>query len=119
MLKNYFRIALRNLVKHRLYSIVNITGLTLGITACMLIGFYVWNETSFDRFHKNADRIVRVTMEYNSSGTVGAVAVTGTKVGPDFQRHFPEIAAFTRTIKGSRVDHCRKQCVHGEQCVVR
>ena len=103
MLKNYFRIALRNLVKHKLYSIVNITGLTLGITACMLIGFYVWNETNYDGFHKNADRIVRVTMEFSSSGTTNSVAVTGTKVGPDFQRHFPEIAAFTRTIKGSRV----------------
>jgi putative ABC transport system permease protein len=42
-------------------------------------------------------------MEYSSSGTVNKAAVTGTKVGPDFQRHFPEIEAFTRTIKGSRV----------------
>ena len=103
MLKSYFKIALRNLLKHRLYSVVNIAGLTIGITACLLIGFYVWNEMSFDLFHKNADRIVRVTMEYSSSGTVNKVAVTGTKVGPEFKRHFPEIEAFTRTIKSSRI----------------
>ncbi len=103
MLKSYFKIALRNLARHRLYSTVNIAGLTIGITACLLIGFYVWNELSFDRFHNNADRIVRVTMEYGAGGTVNKVAVTGTKVGPEFQRQFPEIEAFTRTIKGSRV----------------
>lgn len=103
MLKSYFRIAVRNLAKHRLYTIVNIMGLTIGITACLLIGFYVWNETNYDKFHKNASRIVRVTMEYNSSGTLNKTAVTGTKVGPDFQRHFPEIDAFTRTIKTTRV----------------
>ncbi len=103
MLKSYFRIAIRNLAKHRLYSMVNIAGLTIGITACLLIGFYVWNEMNYDHFHKNADRIVRVTMEYNASGKVNKTAVTGTKVGPDFQRQFPDIEAFTRTIKGSRI----------------
>ena len=103
MLKSYFKIALRNLSKHRLYSVVNIAGLTIGITACLLIGFYVWNEMSFDKFHKNAGRIVRVTMEYSSGGTVNKVAVTGTKVGPEFQRQFPEVQAYTRTIKGTRV----------------
>jgi putative ABC transport system permease protein len=103
MLKSYFKIALRNLARHKLYSVVNIAGLTIALTACLLIGLYVWNELRYDRFHKNADRIARVTMEYSNAGSVNKTAVTGTKVGPEFKRRFPEIESFSRTIIGSRV----------------
>ena len=103
MLKSYIKIALRSLSKYRLYSLVNITGLTIGISACLLIGMYVWYEISYDGFHNNADRIVRVTMEYGAEGTVNKAALTGTKVGPEFQRQFPAIEKYTRTIKASRV----------------
>ena len=65
MIQNYFKIALRYLQKNRLYAFVNIVGLCIGITSCILIGLYIWHEQSFDRFHKNADRIARVTWEYN------------------------------------------------------
>ena len=90
MIRNYFKIALRNLYKNKLYAFVNITGLTVGIASCILIGVYIMHETSYDRFHANADRIARVTMEYNSADAVNKVATTGTKVGPEFQRSFPE-----------------------------
>ena len=103
MLKNYFNIAWRNLRKTRLYSFVNIIGLTIGITSCILIALYIETEWSFDRFHKNADRIVRVTMEYSNGGTVGQFATTGTKVGPQFRRSFPAVTAFARTFKYPRV----------------
>ncbi|MEJ7683124.1 MAG: ABC transporter permease [Segetibacter sp.] len=53
-------------------------------------------------FHKNADRIVRVTMEYSIAGTVGKTAVTGTKTGPQLKRTFPAIEAFARTVKVKR-----------------
>ncbi|HEX5667375.1 MAG TPA: ABC transporter permease, partial [Chitinophagaceae bacterium] len=103
MLKSYFKIAIRNLAKHKLYSVVNIAGLTVALTACLLIGLYVWNELRYDRFHANADRIARVTMEYSNAGSVNKTAVTGTRVGPEFKRRFPEIESFSRTIIGSRV----------------
>jgi len=103
MLKNYFKIAWRNLIKNKLYSFVNIIGLSIGITSCILIGLYVGHELSYDRFHKNADRIVRVTMEFSSGGTVGKYAFTGTKVGPQFARTFPPVNAFVRTFKFPRV----------------
>jgi putative ABC transport system permease protein len=103
MLKNYFKIAWRNLKKNRLYSIVNVIGLTIGITSCILISLYIETEWSYDRFHKNADRIVRVTMEYSNGGTVGKYAQTGTKVGPQFKRTFPAVTAFARTFKFPRV----------------
>ncbi len=103
MLKNYFKVALRNLLKNKLYSFVNIVGLTIGITCCILIGLYIGHEWSYDRFHKNADRIVRLTSEYSNGGTVERFAQTGTKVGPQFKRTFPDVEAFARTWKFARV----------------
>lgn len=103
MLRNYFKIALRHLQKNKLYAVVNIFGLAIGIASCLLIGLYIWHELSFDRFHKNADRIVRVTWQYNFGNAENNVATTGTKVGPDFQRHFPEVEAYVRLLKYPRV----------------
>lgn len=102
MFKNYLKVALRSIRKNKLYSFVNIIGLTTGITGCILIGLYVWNELSYDKFHKNGDRIARVTMEYNASGTMNKTAVTGTKVGPQLKRTFPQVESFVRVIKYSR-----------------
>ncbi len=103
MLKSYFKVAWRTLKKNKLYSFINIAGLTVGITSCILIGLYVFNELSYDNFNKNAKRIVRVTMEYNTAGTVNKTAVTGTKTGPQFKRTFPAVKAFARTIKAKRI----------------
>jgi putative ABC transport system permease protein len=103
MISNYILVALRSLKKNKLYSIINILGLTLGITACLLIGLYIWQETHYDAFHINKDRTMRVTMEYGNAGNVNKTAYTGTKVGPEFARNFPEIESFTRTIIGTRI----------------
>lgn len=103
MFKNYLKIALRNLRKNKLYSLVNITGLTVGVTGCILIGLYIWNELSYDKFHKNSDRIIRATMEYSNAGTVNKTAVTGTKTGPQLARSFSQIESFTRIIRSNRV----------------
>ncbi len=103
MIKNYFKIAFRYLFKNKLYSFVNIFGLTIGITSCILIGVYIMHELSFDKFHANADRIARVTMDYGSGDVETKVATTGTKVGPQLARTFPEVEAYTRTLKYARV----------------
>jgi putative ABC transport system permease protein len=103
MIRNYFKTALRNLLRNKTYAAINITGLAVGIAACLLIGIYILHELSYDKFHANRDRLARVTMEYSSGDTKNAVAVTGTKVGPEFQRNFPEVQAYTRTLKYSRV----------------
>lgn len=99
MFKSYLKIALRNLRKNKLYSAVNIIGLTTGMVGCILIGLYVWNELSFDNFHVNKDRIARVTMKTRHSGKVEEIAVTGTKVGPQLKRTFPQVESYVRTIK--------------------
>ena len=103
MIKNYFKIAWRNLKKNRLYAFVNITGLTIGIVSCLLIGIYIKDELSYDRFNDNADRIVRVTMDYFQGGAPQKIAVTGTKVGPQFKRMFPAVSDFVRIEKRSGI----------------
>lgn len=60
MLKNYFKIALRTLLRNKVFSLINILGLTIGITTCMLIFLFIMHEFNVDRFHKNSDKIYRV-----------------------------------------------------------
>lgn len=97
MFKNYFKTAFRNIRKNKLYSAINIFGLSFGLCACLLIGVYINHELSYDKFNVNADRIVRVTMDYGSGGTDNNVAYTGTKVGPEFKRRFPMVKDEVRT----------------------
>ena len=97
MFKNYLKTAFRNLGKNKLYSGINIIGLTVGLAACLLIGVFISHELSYDKFNKNADRIVRATMEYKRAETVNTTATTGTKVGPQFKRTFPAVEEYTRT----------------------
>ncbi|HET6993898.1 MAG TPA: ABC transporter permease, partial [Chitinophagaceae bacterium] len=97
MFRNYLKTAFRNLDKNKLYSGINIIGLTTALAACLLIGVFIIHELSYDKFNKNTDRIVRVTMEYKSAETVNTTASTGTKVGPQFKRTFPGVEEFART----------------------
>jgi putative ABC transport system permease protein len=97
MFRNYFKTAFRNISKNKLYAVINIFGLTVGLSACLLIGVYIMHELSYDKFNTNANRIVRTTMEYKSAGTVNTTATTGTKVGPQFKRIFPSIEEYART----------------------
>ena len=62
MIKNYFKIAFRRLSKTRMYTLINLFGLTLGITSCLLIGLFIINELSYDQFNANAGRIVRMSV---------------------------------------------------------
>jgi len=74
MFKNYFKTAWRNLMKSKMFSSINILGLTLGITVCMMIYLFIMNEFSFDDFHKNSDHIYRVMRGFESDGKSGRVA---------------------------------------------
>jgi putative ABC transport system permease protein len=103
MFRNYFKIAVRNLLRHKILSAINILGLATGIVCCLLITLYVFHETSYDRFHEKTDRIVRVTMEFAADGVVNKVSVTGNKVFPAFKRDFPEGETGVRMYPGSEV----------------
>lgn len=103
MFKNYFKTALRNFTKNKLFTSINIFGLSVGLATCLIIGIYIHHELSYDKFNENADRIVRATMEYRMAGDVSPAATTGTKVGPQFKRTFPEIQDYVRTYVTERI----------------
>jgi putative ABC transport system permease protein len=96
MLRNYFTIALRQLRKHRFYTLVNVFGLTIGITACLIIFLYVRFELSYDRFHENADRIVRVDWEVFFGETLTYNAAVTPPMAEVMARDYPEVEAAVR-----------------------
>ncbi len=98
MIKNYFKTALRNLQRNKIYSLTNIIGLSLGLACAMLIILYVKDEVSFDRFHKNVGQIYRVCMiRINPDGSIqGRDGNTGYLQGPRFTAGVPEIKGFLR-----------------------
>ncbi len=91
MLSFNLKIAARNIWKNKVFSAVNIIGLSLSMACCISIALYVWNEMSFDQFHKNVPDIYRVTEKQNQSGTLYNVAVTPGPLAPALQKDFPEI----------------------------
>ncbi|MFT3978910.1 MAG: ABC transporter permease [Ferruginibacter sp.] len=99
MFTNYLKIALRNIRKNKLYSAVNIIGLTTALAGCILIGLFIWNELTYDNFQQHKDRIARVVMKYREAGKEGSIAVTGTRVGPQYKRSFPQVESYVRVMK--------------------
>jgi putative ABC transport system permease protein len=105
MMKNTMRIALRSMKRQKVYASINIAGLAVGTACCLLILLWVQDELSYDRFHENADRIVRVTRLWENAD--GAVSVhlghVAPPIGPLLQNDFPEVE---RAVRMLQVDEC-------------
>ncbi len=93
MLKSNVRIAFRSLWKNKTSTLINLVGLTVGITSCLLITLFIKQELSYDTFQSKNERIARVVMEYNFEGSTDSKkgTFTSTKVAPVFSRTFPEV----------------------------
>ncbi len=104
MFKNYFTIAFRNLRRNKIYSIINILGLSLGLGCGMLIILYVKDEVSYDRFHNQVDNIYRVSMQsVNPDGSPrNKGGWTGYFQGPRFTAGIPDLKTFVRTQSNQR-----------------
>ena len=96
MVKNYLKMALRNLLKHKGHTAINVFGLAVGMACFLLILFYVQDESSFDKFHKDYDRIYRITEVNYSDGGENMLANAYSAIGPALQSDFPEFEAFVR-----------------------
>jgi len=96
MFKNYFKTGWRNIKRQKGYSIINIAGLALGMACAILIAIFIHHETSFDRFHKNADRIHRVVVDGTFRKERGIVPAAQMALGPTLAENFPEVAAVVR-----------------------
>ncbi|GAB5527810.1 MAG: ABC transporter permease [Roseivirga sp.] len=100
MLKNYFKIALRSLVKNRAFTLINIFGLFIGLTAFLLIYAYVSFERSYDRYHQDADKIYRVVTDNVVNGVTGVRdAMSFSPMGKAMKEELPEVEQYTTSMK--------------------
>ncbi|HEX6226964.1 MAG TPA: ABC transporter permease [Chryseolinea sp.] len=105
MFRSNVKVAVRSLWKNKVLSSINIFGLSVGLSSCLLIGLYIQHEFSYDKFQLNGDRIVRVIMEYAFDGSPEKKKgnFTSTKVAPVLARTFPEVEKSVRMTNRERV----------------
>src|SRR4029077_8122857 len=96
MLKNYLKIALRNLRRGKAFSLINIIGLAIGLTCFMLIAVFVYDELSYDRYPSAAKNIYRVNLSVTGNGNVAVYPNVDVAVGEGMKNAFPEINDLTR-----------------------
>jgi len=120
MLKNYFTIAVRNILKRKFFAGINLLGMTAGITVCLLIALYVINEFSYDRFHANADRIYQVGM-YKKFGVYDVrSASTCPPLADAMLSEIPEVESVLRRLAlASRYFVMEKKLLSKTKCYSR
>jgi putative ABC transport system permease protein len=96
MLKNYLIVAWRNLVRHKLYSLLNIAGLTVSLTCCILLLLYVRDELSYDRYHEHAEHIYRVVLKATMPDRSLEAALSTAALAPSIGREMPEVISAAR-----------------------
>lgn len=100
MIRNYFKIALRSLVRNKAFTLINILGLVLGISFSTMLYTYVSHELSYDSFHTKADRTYRIlTQDASSTDEVRTIARTMPPMGPQLVSTFPEVKEMTRLFR--------------------
>ena len=91
MIANYLKVAIRSLMRNKVFSAINILGLAIGMSCCILILLYVQDELSYDRHHENADRIFRLAEEVNIKGKQRWIAITQYPAGPTLVQDYPVV----------------------------
>src|ERR1051325_3004436 len=105
MIKNYLKIALRNLARNKIFSVINIMGLAIGLSCFLLISLYVLDELSYDRFYSNADRIYRINSDIRFGGANLHMPVTSDMMGQLLKKDYPQVEQYTRlyTFNGDKL----------------
>jgi len=103
MLTNYLKIAVRNLTRNKVFSVINIAGLALGLACCMLIVLYTKDELSFDRFQSNKDHLYRIKVKMTDDKETRIIGSTNAIHGPSFKAEIPEIKEIVRAQSSSFV----------------
>src|SRR3989337_674968 len=91
MFRSYIKISWRNLLKRKAYSLINISGLAIGLSCALAIGLFIQDEYSYDRFHRNAGHIYRVVQQQNQAGDLYEVASSPGLMGKALEADFPEV----------------------------
>jgi putative ABC transport system permease protein len=101
MIKNYFKVAWRNLLKNKVFSFINITGLAVGLASFLLIALYVLDELSYDRYNEKADRIYRVNTDIKFGGGDLHLTVASDPMGAVLKKDYPQVVEYTRIYNSS------------------
>ncbi|MFC2164693.1 ABC transporter permease, partial [Acidobacteriota bacterium] len=112
MLKNYIKIALRNIKRHKGYSFINIIGLAIGMACSILIVNYIHFKLSYDKYHENADQIYRISMDVEFGERPVKIAVSNHPIGNYLVENYPEVlnsAKFRRYEYRTLVEYQDKQ----------
>lgn len=96
MFRNYFKVTIRGFLRNKVYTLINILGLSVGLACCILIMLWVQNELSYESFVKNRDNIYRVVCDIDFAGQTNALARTPVSLAPALKNEFPEIIKSTR-----------------------
>jgi putative ABC transport system permease protein len=96
MFKNYLKIAIRNLLRYKGFSLINIVSLAIGVTGCLLIGLFVWDELQYDKFIKEGNNIFRIYLKTTSSTATNTSANTPPVFASYMKQNFPEVEQVTR-----------------------
>src|ERR1700761_6888832 len=105
MIKNWLLTTFRGMRKNKTAAVINIFGLTVGLSSCLLIALFIRHELSYDDFEVRGNRIARVIMEYrfNGGGEINRGNYTSTKVATTFKRVFPEVESAVRMTARDRI----------------
>ena len=89
MFKNYLKVAFRNLFRNKVFSIINISGFAIGMASAILILLWIRDELSYDRFHKNPDRLCQVWSSDELDGGIRSLVFTPQMLAPAFKKRLP------------------------------
>ncbi|MCC7401114.1 MAG: ABC transporter permease [Chitinophagaceae bacterium] len=119
MIKNYFKIAVRNLWKNKGFSAINIAGLAIGLACFILIALFVMDELSYDRFYPDADRIYRVDADIKFGGNNLNLTVSSDPMGPVLKKDYPQVEEYTRIYasEGSKLVRKGNEYINEEKIV--
>ncbi len=101
MIKNYLKISFRNLLKYKSYTLINVLGLAIGISSCLIIFLYIYDQLSYDKSYKNADNIYRLVLDVKNGNDVNKYSTTSPPMGPYLAQKFPEVNKAVRIRIGS------------------
>jgi len=104
MIKNYFKSAWRNLARSKVFSTINILGLSIGLAVCILMFLFIQNELSYDKFNVHSKNIYRLTSEAEGPTGRTSLAVTPAPWAPTMKKDYPEIKTYTRLLKAEKTD---------------
>lgn len=114
MIKNYLKIAWRNLLEHKTFSFINLLGLSIGIAACLIIFLYVEHELSYDQYNKKADRIARITTRLKTPESDMLFGTTPTLLADVLKKDFPEVEATVRLEPSPQVMKLNNEMIREE-----